>query len=156
LLFFQFRVFLRLVTRLTRVLMLVVIAFLFHSALVAHGRFALPYLSVIRIGVRHIPRAFPARTEAKITNTRTAAFRERHQRREPFTCGADAKDNVNRLAVRPALRWAAAVSHQRAVPSQNTRRTSCIRSAAGRRQVRLQRPPQAADGVLRQSPRLWL
>src|SRR5712675_835394 len=69
LLFFQFRVVLRLVTRLTRVLMLVVIAFLFHSALVAHGRFALPYLSVIRIGVRHIPRAFPARTEAKITNT---------------------------------------------------------------------------------------
>src|SRR5712671_1781386 len=42
-LFFQFRMFLRLVAGLTGVVMLVVIAFLIHSALVAHRKFPLAY-----------------------------------------------------------------------------------------------------------------
>jgi len=47
LLFFQFRMFLRLVAGLTGVVMLVVIAFLIHSALVAHRKFALTYRAVV-------------------------------------------------------------------------------------------------------------
>ena len=46
-LFFQFRMFLRLVAGLTGIVMLVVIAFLIHSALVAHRRFALAYRAVV-------------------------------------------------------------------------------------------------------------
>jgi len=46
-LFFQFRMFLRLVAGLTGVVMLVVIAFLIHSAQVAHRRFGLAYRPVV-------------------------------------------------------------------------------------------------------------
>ena len=47
LLFFQFRMFLRLVAGLTGIVMLVVIAFLIHSALVAPVRFALRWGAVV-------------------------------------------------------------------------------------------------------------